>query len=161
DAALDEVARQIPVAAARTLVGLAGSVTTVAALVLGLDAYQPEKIHHSRVSAEAVRAVTVSLLAQTRAERSRLAVEQPGRGDGIAPGRGGGEGGGGVGANTGEGGVGVRGGAGEGAGHPGRLGLVAGTGRGRVTEPPPVPPGGGWPGDPATKATPVAASAAQ
>src|SRR5262249_18433907 len=67
DTALDEVARQVPVTAARTLVGLAGSVTTVAALVLGLDAYQAEKIHHSRVSAEAVRAVTASLLAHTRA----------------------------------------------------------------------------------------------
>ena len=86
DAALDEVARQIPVAAARTLVGLAGSVTTVAALVLGLDAYQPEKIHHSRVSVDAVRAVTAGLLAQTRAERSRLAVMHPGRVDVIGAG---------------------------------------------------------------------------
>ena len=64
DAALDEVARQIPVAAARTLVGLAGSVTTVAALVLGLDAYQPEKIHHARVCASrlAVAARTAATL---------------------------------------------------------------------------------------------------
>ena len=67
DAALEEVARQIPVTAARTLVGLAGSVTTVAALVLGLGAYRAEKIHHSRVSVAAVGAVTASLLAQTRA----------------------------------------------------------------------------------------------
>ena len=86
DAALDEVARQIPVAAARTLVGLAGSVTTVAALVLGLDSYQPEKIHHSRVSADEVRAVTASLLAGTRAERARLAVMHPGRVDVIGGG---------------------------------------------------------------------------
>ena len=86
DAALDKVARQIPVAAARTLVGLAGSVTTVAALVLGLDAYRAEKIHHSRISAAAVRAVTASLLAQTRAERARLAVMHPGRVDVIGGG---------------------------------------------------------------------------
>jgi hypothetical protein len=86
DAALHEVARQIPVTTARTLVGLAGSVTTVAALVLGLDAYQAEKIHHSRVSAEAVRAVAASLLAQTRAERARLAVMHPGRVDVIGGG---------------------------------------------------------------------------
>jgi exopolyphosphatase/pppGpp-phosphohydrolase len=86
DAALDEVARQIPVADARILVGLAGSVTTVAALVLGLDSYRPEKIHHSRVSAEAVRAVTASLLAQTRAERARMAVMHPGRVDVIGGG---------------------------------------------------------------------------
>jgi exopolyphosphatase/guanosine-5'-triphosphate,3'-diphosphate pyrophosphatase len=86
DAALDEVARRIPVTAARTLVGLAGSVTTVAALVLGLDAYQAEKIHHSRVSVEAVRAVTAGLLAQTRAERAELAVMHPGRVDVIGGG---------------------------------------------------------------------------
>jgi len=86
NAALDEVARQIPVTAARTLVGLAGSVTTVAALDIGLDAYEAEKIHHSRVSVEAVRAVTASLLAQTRAERARLAVMHPGRVDVIAGG---------------------------------------------------------------------------
>jgi exopolyphosphatase/guanosine-5'-triphosphate,3'-diphosphate pyrophosphatase len=86
DAALDVVAGKIPVAAARTLVGLAGSVTTVAALVLGLDTYQAERIHHSRVSAAAVREVTASLLAQTRAERQRLAVMHPGRVDVIGGG---------------------------------------------------------------------------
>ena len=36
DAALDAVAGALPVAAARTLVGLAGSVTTMAGLALGL-----------------------------------------------------------------------------------------------------------------------------
>jgi hypothetical protein len=86
DAALDEVARQVPVTAARTLVGLAGSVTTVAALVLGLDVYEAEKIHHYRVSAEEVRAVAASLLAQTRAERARLPVMHPGRADVIGGG---------------------------------------------------------------------------
>ena len=86
DDALDMVAGKIPVAAARTLVGLAGSVTTVAALVLGLDSYQAERIHHSRVSAAAVREVTASLLAQTRAERQRLAVMHPGRVDVIGGG---------------------------------------------------------------------------
>ena len=86
DAALDVVAGKIPVSTARTLVGLAGSVTTVAALVLGLDSYQPERIHHSRVSAAAVREVAASLLAQTRAERKRLAVMHPGRVDVIGGG---------------------------------------------------------------------------
>jgi len=86
DAALDVVAGKIPVSAARTLVGLAGSVTTVAALVLGLDSYQPDRIHHSRVSAAAVREVAASLLAQTRAERGRLAVMHPGRVDVIGGG---------------------------------------------------------------------------
>ena len=86
DAALDVVAGKIPVSAARTLVGLAGSVTTVAALVLGLDSYQAERIHHSRISAAAVREVAASLLGQTRAERKRLAVMHPGRVDVIGGG---------------------------------------------------------------------------
>ena len=86
DAALDVVAGKIPVSGARTLVGLAGSVTTVAALVLGLESYQPELLHHSRVSAEEARRVAASLLAQTRAERARLPVMHPGRVDVIGGG---------------------------------------------------------------------------
>jgi exopolyphosphatase/guanosine-5'-triphosphate,3'-diphosphate pyrophosphatase len=74
------------VGAARTLVGLAGSVTTVAALVLGLDSYQAERIHHSRVGVAAVREVTAGLLTQTRAERRELAVMHPGRADVIGGG---------------------------------------------------------------------------
>src|SRR5258705_24426 len=40
----------VPGRSARTVVGLAGSVTTVTALALALDAYRPERIHHARVS---------------------------------------------------------------------------------------------------------------
>jgi exopolyphosphatase/guanosine-5'-triphosphate,3'-diphosphate pyrophosphatase len=86
DAALDTVAARIPVDEARTLVGLAGSVTTVAALALGLDSYEEDRIHHSRISAAAVHQQTVTLLAQTRAERGRLAVLHPGRVDVIGGG---------------------------------------------------------------------------
>ena len=43
-----------PADRARTLVGLAGSVTTVAALALGLTAYDSAAIHHSRISYERV-----------------------------------------------------------------------------------------------------------
>jgi exopolyphosphatase / guanosine-5'-triphosphate,3'-diphosphate pyrophosphatase len=86
DATLDVVAGKIPVRDARTLVGLAGSVTTVAALVLGLDSYQAERIHHSRVSAAAVREMAASLLGQTRAQRQQLAVMHPGRVDVIGGG---------------------------------------------------------------------------
>src|SRR5262249_15185552 len=69
DAALDVVEAKIPVAGARTLVGLAGSVTTVAALALGLDSYQADRIHHSRIGVDAVREQTHRLLGQTRAQR--------------------------------------------------------------------------------------------
>ncbi len=86
DAALDVVAGAIRVTDARTLVGLAGSVTTVAALALGLGEYDPARIHHARVPAEQVTAQTRRLLGQTREERAALGVMHPGRADVIAGG---------------------------------------------------------------------------
>lgn len=84
--ALATVATTVPVADAASLIGLAGSVTTVTALALGLEAYDPERIHRARVSALEVRAVTGSLLAMTRAERAALPVMHPGRVDVIGAG---------------------------------------------------------------------------
>jgi exopolyphosphatase/guanosine-5'-triphosphate,3'-diphosphate pyrophosphatase len=86
DAALETVAGTIPVSAARTLVGLAGSVTTVAGLALGLAEYDSARIHHARVSAAQVAAQTRRLLSQTREERAALGVMHPGRVDVIAGG---------------------------------------------------------------------------
>jgi exopolyphosphatase/guanosine-5'-triphosphate,3'-diphosphate pyrophosphatase len=86
DAALDVVAAKIPVTAARALVGLAGSVTTVAALALGLDGYDAARIHHSRIGAGQVREQTAWLLALPQADRARLAVMHPGRVDVIGGG---------------------------------------------------------------------------
>ena len=70
----------------RTLVGLAGSVTTVTALALGLDAYRPEAIHHARVSYDEVTTVTRDLLGMTRERRLALPVMHPGRADVIGAG---------------------------------------------------------------------------
>jgi exopolyphosphatase/guanosine-5'-triphosphate,3'-diphosphate pyrophosphatase len=86
DAALDAVAAAIDVSDARTLVGLAGSVTTVAGLALGLGEYDPARIHHARVTADQVTAETRRLLGLTRAERAALGVMHPGRADVIAGG---------------------------------------------------------------------------
>ena len=86
DAALDTVAATVPVRQARTLVGLAGSVTTVAAIAMGLPAYDAARIHHARVSAADVHAVTRGLLAQTRAARAAIGVMHPGRVDVIGGG---------------------------------------------------------------------------
>jgi exopolyphosphatase / guanosine-5'-triphosphate,3'-diphosphate pyrophosphatase len=86
DAALDAVADAVPVRQARTLIGLAGSVTTVAAIAMGLPGYDAARIHHSRVSAAQVYEVTRSLLAQTRAERAAIPVMHPGRVDVIGGG---------------------------------------------------------------------------
>jgi exopolyphosphatase / guanosine-5'-triphosphate,3'-diphosphate pyrophosphatase len=86
DTALEEVAAAMPVRQARTLVGLAGSVTTVAAIAMELPAYDAARIHHARVSAADVHAVTRSLLAQTRTERAAIGVMHPGRVDVIGGG---------------------------------------------------------------------------
>ncbi|MGH3193410.1 MAG: exopolyphosphatase [Streptosporangiaceae bacterium] len=86
DAALDTVAAAVPVRQARTLIGLAGSVTTVAAIAMGLPAYDAARIHHARVSAAGVHAVTRGLLAQTRAARAAIGVMHPGRADVIGGG---------------------------------------------------------------------------
>jgi exopolyphosphatase/guanosine-5'-triphosphate,3'-diphosphate pyrophosphatase len=85
-AALDVVAGKVPAEQAHTLVGLAGSVTTVAALALGLPGYDPAAIHHSRIGAAAVHEQTARLLGQTRAQRARLPVMHPGRVDVIGAG---------------------------------------------------------------------------
>ncbi len=86
DAALDTVAAALPVRQAGTLVGLAGSVTTVAAIAMGLPAYDAARLHHARVSAADVYAVTRGLLAQTRAARAAVSVMHPGRVDVIGGG---------------------------------------------------------------------------
>ena len=86
DAALDTVSGTVPVREAGTLIGLAGSVTTVAGIAMGLPAYDAARIHHARVSAADVHEVTRSLLAQTRAVRAAIGVMHPGRVDVIGGG---------------------------------------------------------------------------
>lgn len=66
--------------------GLAGSVTTVAAIALGLDQYDSEAIHHSRIPLATVREITDRMLASTHAERAAIPVMHPGRVDVIAAG---------------------------------------------------------------------------
>ncbi len=86
DAALDLVAAKVPVAGARTLIGLAGSVTTVAGIALGLPGYDPVKIHHAVIPAAQVHEVTTGLLGQTREQRAAIPVMHPGRVDVIGGG---------------------------------------------------------------------------
>ncbi|CAM5530830.1 Ppx/GppA phosphatase family protein [Streptomyces atroolivaceus] len=86
DAALDLAEETVPLSSAATLVGLAGTVTTVAAMALGLEEYDSEAIHHSRVSLEQVREITGRLLASTHAERAAVPAMHPGRVDVITSG---------------------------------------------------------------------------
>ena len=85
-AAAERALAAVPGRSARTLVGLAGSVTTVTALALDLPAYDASRIHHARVSYEAVAQVTADLLAAPVADRLALPVMHPGRADVIGAG---------------------------------------------------------------------------
>ncbi|MFF9006698.1 exopolyphosphatase [Streptomyces goshikiensis] len=86
EAALDLAAEAVPLAEARTLVGLAGSVTTVAAIALGLSEYDSSAIHHARIPYEKVREVSERMLTATHAERAAIPVMHPGRVDVIGAG---------------------------------------------------------------------------
>lgn len=86
DAALARAGEVVPLRGTATLVGLAGSVTTVAALSLDLPEYDATLIHHARVPVSAVRNVSDALLVMTHAERAALPVMHPGRVDVIGAG---------------------------------------------------------------------------
>jgi exopolyphosphatase/guanosine-5'-triphosphate,3'-diphosphate pyrophosphatase len=86
DAAIDQAYLAVPIAEAKSLIGLAGSVTTVAALALGLTEYNSEVIHGSRISASEVHRVTQELLTMTRAHRATLGSMHEGRIDVIGSG---------------------------------------------------------------------------
>jgi len=86
DAALATVAGSIPAASARTLVGLAGSVTTLTAVALNLTAYDPARVHHARIGAARVHEVTAGLLGMDHEQRAAIAVIHPGRVDVIGAG---------------------------------------------------------------------------
>jgi exopolyphosphatase / guanosine-5'-triphosphate,3'-diphosphate pyrophosphatase len=70
EAWLDDVARELPAAlGARLMVGLAGTVTTVAAVEIGLPRYDRDRIHHFRLSRAAAEDVFRTLATETRSDR--------------------------------------------------------------------------------------------
>jgi exopolyphosphatase/guanosine-5'-triphosphate,3'-diphosphate pyrophosphatase len=86
DALIDLAAQTVRLRQARSIVGLAGSVTTVAAIALGLDEYDSTRIHGARIPTADVARIADELLAMTRAERAALGVMHPGRVDVIGGG---------------------------------------------------------------------------
>jgi exopolyphosphatase/guanosine-5'-triphosphate,3'-diphosphate pyrophosphatase len=67
---LDDVDRDLPTAGqARTLIGTAGTVTTVAAVEIGLAEYDPEVLHHFRLTREAAEDVFRTLATEPAAAR--------------------------------------------------------------------------------------------
>lgn len=83
DAELDLVAPLVGIQPGDALIGTAGTVTTIAALHLGLATYLPDEIHGAVVPADAVRSWTTRLMALPAAERARLGPMAPGREDVI------------------------------------------------------------------------------
>jgi exopolyphosphatase/guanosine-5'-triphosphate,3'-diphosphate pyrophosphatase len=84
--ALDEAGSEISLDTGAPLVGVAGTVTTLAGLALGLQEYDSSRIHGSRMTSEQVDEVTERLLSMNSEQRSRLSVIHPGRVDVIGAG---------------------------------------------------------------------------
>ena len=67
---LDDVAREVPLAGeAARFIGLAGTVTNVAAVEIGLPEYDPEAIHHFVLTKDAVEDVFRTLATEALADR--------------------------------------------------------------------------------------------
>jgi exopolyphosphatase/guanosine-5'-triphosphate,3'-diphosphate pyrophosphatase len=85
-AALAAAAQDVPLDTTATFVGVAGTVTTLAGITLGLDRYEPAAIHGAVMTAQQVRDVTDRLLHMTHDERAAIPVMHPGRVDVIVGG---------------------------------------------------------------------------
>ena len=83
---LARVGEVLDPAAADRVVGVAGTVTTVTAIALGLEAYDPRRIHRQTLDAADIGAVAAKLAAMTVAERAAMPVMAKGREDVIAAG---------------------------------------------------------------------------
>jgi exopolyphosphatase / guanosine-5'-triphosphate,3'-diphosphate pyrophosphatase len=77
---------RVPPGVARTLIGVAGTTTTVQAVALGLDRYDPEAIHGTTLSLAEAERVLEELRRMTVAERRALPVMASGREDVIVAG---------------------------------------------------------------------------
>lgn len=83
---LDDAARAVPLAKTATLVGLAGSITTVTAHALGLTEYRRERVNQAELPVQVVLDSCAALVEAPRAERAAMGFLHPGRVDVIAAG---------------------------------------------------------------------------
>ncbi|MGV0811955.1 Ppx/GppA phosphatase family protein [Mycolicibacterium boenickei] len=83
---LAEALNVVPVAGAHTWVGVAGTMTTLSALAQGMNEYDPEAIHLSRIGFEDLLRVCEELIGMTKAERLALGPMHSGRADVIGGG---------------------------------------------------------------------------
>ncbi|MEP6852802.1 MAG: exopolyphosphatase, partial [bacterium] len=73
-------------AAGATVIGVAGTITTLAGMTLGLDHYDSDRIDGAVLPVSAVEATIARLVRMPRAERVAIGVLHPGRIDVIAAG---------------------------------------------------------------------------
>ena len=78
--------RLADLAPAASFIGVAGTITTVAAHALGLDSYDHDAIHGARISLDDVRGACLSLMSMSVADRRALPFMHPGRADVIGAG---------------------------------------------------------------------------
>ena len=90
EAITDEIAQHLAnvpfPAGAITLIGTAGTVTTLAAMSLGLSSYDPARVHGHRLTQLALEQQIQRLRASTQAERETMAGLDPKRADVILAG---------------------------------------------------------------------------
>ena len=84
DAVLDTC--EVDPARAAAVIGVAGTVTTVAAAVLDLATYEPDLIHRSVLRPDAVQGAVTQLLTMMVEQRKALGYMHPGRADVIGAG---------------------------------------------------------------------------
>lgn len=85
-ALLDGAEESVDLGAAGTLIGLAGTITTVTAHALGLSAFEPEALSGARLPVERVLASCEAIIHSTPRERAAMGFLAPGRRDVIAAG---------------------------------------------------------------------------
>ncbi|MFE7800498.1 exopolyphosphatase [Nocardia sp. NPDC057440] len=83
---LAEAFARVPVESAHTWVGVAGTMTTIAAVALNLPEYDSERVHLTRLNADQIHAVCDSLIAMNHDQRAALGPMHPGRVDVIGGG---------------------------------------------------------------------------
>lgn len=87
DAHLDRARAEVPWDRATSLVGVAGTVTTLSAIALGLASYDPEVTHGAEFTTEQTLAAARRIVAASRAERrTAFPALHPGRVDVIGAG---------------------------------------------------------------------------
>jgi exopolyphosphatase/guanosine-5'-triphosphate,3'-diphosphate pyrophosphatase len=85
-AAIDAARADVPLDGEFRFIGVAGTVTTIAAIALDLDRYDAAAIHGAAISADQIGDVTQRLLHMRHEQRAALPVMHPGRVDVIGGG---------------------------------------------------------------------------